>query len=240
MGPSPPVVYLPLGYTVSVVENMPWRSHIYILQAVSGRMGADVWPRSGLIEGKCFRGRGTATGSETIDCAHVGMGWKEGSWTDAKLREAERSRTRQIAAHRIAASMPSWRAVPTLARRRHGGGNTSHSHRFLRPYSNSQLPHRCGPSVRCSAKEIRVHSHTPHNIIPSVSAQLEITGEISFMIDRGRRMFWHVLHTSRFVDMWNNREADRGGRLSIALDLSREKPNFFFFLSLGTDKIEKM
>lgn len=173
MPPSPLVVYLLLDYTVSVVENMPWRSHIYILRAVSGRRGVDVWPRSGWIEERCFRGRGTATGSGTIGCAHVGMGWREENWTGAKSTEAERrSRARQIVAHRIEASMPSWRTAPTLARRRHGGGNTSHSHRFLRPYSNSQLPHRYGPSVRGggSAKEIRVHSHTPHNIIPSVSS----------------------------------------------------------------------
>lgn len=143
MPPSPLVVYLPLSYTVSVVENMPWRSHIYSLRVVSGRMGVDAWPRSGWIEGRCFRGRGTATGSGTIGCAHVDMGWKEGNWTGAKSTEAER----RARARRIVASMPSWRAAPTLARRRHGGGNTLHSHRFLRPYSNLQLPHRCGPCV---------------------------------------------------------------------------------------------
>lgn len=182
MPPSPLTVYLLLDYTVSVVENMPWRSHIYILRAVSGKRGVNVWPRNEWIEGRCFRGRGTATGSGTIGCAHVDMGWREGNWTGVKSTEVEgRSRARQFVAHRIEASMPSWRTAPTLTRRRHGGGNTSHSHRFLRPYSNSQLPHRCGPSVRGrggSAKEIRVHSHTPHNIIPSGSSLLEITGEI--------------------------------------------------------------
>lgn len=199
-----------------------------------------MWPRSGWIEGRCFRGRGTVTGSGTIGCAHVGRGWREGNWTGAKSTEAERrSRAHRIVAHRIEASMPSWRTAPTLARRRHGGGNTSHSHRFLRPYSNSQLPHRCGPSVwgGGSAKEIRVHSHTPHNIIPSVSSPLEITGEFLYSINRSEGGNGTCVTRQGFVDMCETtgKQIVCGGRLC-----NRPRPKSrkarFFFLSLGTDK----
>lgn len=47
-----------------------------------------------------------------------------------------------------------------------------------------------------SAKEMRVHSHTPHNIIRSVSA-LEMTGEISAMDKFERGRLWHVCNKSR-------------------------------------------
>jgi hypothetical protein len=143
---------------VSGRKTLPF--HIYKPRAVSEEDGST---RSGSIEARCFRGRGTATGSGRRGCAHVGKGLRGGSSIAGSLMQD----VLEGQAHRAADSMlPWWKADPMLSVRCHqAGGNTWYSHRYERPYSNFQHQVGClgwGRFFSLTRRATRLRFRFPH------------------------------------------------------------------------------